>query len=355
MKYLWQSPNRDGTPCDWLESDRVVNVNTIDELYNCNGTTICVVTDNDLEQWSNFDRSKIDLCVFLSSESRNVFNVIERFSDSDIIIFGCYNGKDLYNPSFLYNLSTMYTGIKLPKVTYSNDILFNCLLGGVGPQRTYMYYKLMDAELIDKHVVTYRATPKEMLLGNHLSRDFISANTGLLSLVQENNLFKTKYGLLEKSTTELDDDFIRNQDELQGFYNHIPYCWYIPHKIYEHTNFGVCLETSTSNESIFITEKTIKYIAAGLPFISIGSSGLMSFLRQLGFKTFEDVLDQSYDEENNIKVKIDNVVELLRNLSFSESQWDKVKSICKHNQQHFFNTSWDKEIKDYLKKVISKL
>jgi hypothetical protein len=106
MKYLWQSPNRDGTPCDWLESDRVVNVNTIDELYNCNGTTICVVTDNDLEQWSNFDRSKIDLCVFLSSESRNVFNVIERFSDSDIIIFGT---RLLYISSKLSNESIIDT------------------------------------------------------------------------------------------------------------------------------------------------------------------------------------------------------------------------------------------------------
>ena len=59
------------------------------------------------------------------------------------------------------------------------------------------------------------------------------------------------------------------------------------------------LVTETETDFFFITEKTIKPIRAGIPFVMVGCQNYLKKLRQLGFKTFHPHIDESYDSEPN--------------------------------------------------------
>lgn len=48
---------------------------------------------------------------------------------------------------------------------------------------------------------------------------------------------------------------------------------------------------------MFITEKTYKAIAAKQMFIIVGPRGILRKLKEFGFKTFSDFIDESYDDE----------------------------------------------------------
>lgn len=66
-------------------------------------------------------------------------------------------------------------------------------------------------------------------------------------------------------------------------------------------NSNVELVTETETDMFFVTEKTIKPIQAGIPFVVVGSYQYMKKLRTLGFRTFADYIDEDYDNEKDVK------------------------------------------------------
>ena len=49
-------------------------------------------------------------------------------------------------------------------------------------------------------------------------------------------------------------------------------------------------------ERLFITEKSLKPMEHGLPFVMLGSPGTLAVLRALGFRSFAPAINESYDE-----------------------------------------------------------
>ena len=60
--------------------------------------------------------------------------------------------------------------------------------------------------------------------------------------------------------------------------------------------FHVVAETLIDSEVIFFTEKIYKPIVCGSPFFVLGNRGMISELRNMGFKTFDKWWDESYDD-----------------------------------------------------------
>ena len=52
------------------------------------------------------------------------------------------------------------------------------------------------------------------------------------------------------------------------------------------------------------SEKTFKNIAAGQPMLLLGVAGTLQTLRRCGFDTFDDVFDNSYDDEVDTSVRV---------------------------------------------------
>ena len=100
------------------------------------------------------------------------------------------------------------------------------------------------------------------------------------------------------------------------------------------------VETHINN--LFLTEKTFKPILNLQPFVIVGASGSLQLLHELGYKTFGDYIDESYDNiedpEQRLKQCL-HTVEQISRMSHSEHMVDQhdMRKILLHNQQHFLS------------------
>lgn len=111
---------------------------------------------------------------------------------------------------------------------------------------------------------------------------------------------------------------------------------------YDNTLFSIVGETSASSDYMFITEKTMKPIMNFHPFFVVGNPFTLKRLRELGFKTFSDVWDESYDNELDMKLRVGMIVEEVKklcdmNLSELQEYLQKIKNICIYNREHLVN------------------
>ncbi len=95
-----------------------------------------------------------------------------------------------------------------------------------------------------------------------------------------------------------------------------------------------------SYKSIFLTEKTIKPILNFQPFIIAGGMGTLKKLKEMGFKTFDKWWDESYDNEENDKKRLDKIIETVKYIdSFSNQKifdiYKEIIPILEHNYRTF--------------------
>lgn len=70
-----------------------------------------------------------------------------------------------------------------------------------------------------------------------------------------------------------------------------------------------------NRQDIMITEKTFKAIVSQKPFMMIAPSGSLALLKKEGFKSFDSLIDESYDDTDDLDEKHDLVVTQLNKLS----------------------------------------
>jgi len=90
----------------------------------------------------------------------------------------------------------------------------------------------------------------------------------------------------------------------------------------------------------WITEKTIKNLYIGKPFILMGGAGVLAKIRDLGFQTFSPWIDETYDTiENNylrfeaIKREIDRIAN--KSLDELTQMQQELRSIFEHNRENY--------------------
>jgi len=108
-------------------------------------------------------------------------------------------------------------------------------------------------------------------------------------------------------------------------------------QFYNETYLSVINETTYHEDVVFFSEKTFKAIAMGHPFILATASNSLPYLKELGYKTFHPMIDESYDtikDHGDRMLAIVDEVERICNLEESKLiEWlDCVEPICKHNQ-----------------------
>lgn len=80
------------------------------------------------------------------------------------------------------------------------------------------------------------------------------------------------------------------------------------------TYFSVVSETSSNDNWIFITEKTVRPMIYYHPFIMWGNPGTLEVLKRHGFKTFPEFFDESYDMIENESLRLDSIMENIKRL-----------------------------------------
>ena len=122
---------------------------------------------------------------------------------------------------------------------------------------------------------------------------------------------------------------------------------------YAESAVELVLETLFDDSRIHLTEKTLRPIACGRPFILAATPGSLQYLRNYGFQTFSNFIDESYDSIVNPLQRLNSIVtEMKRITSLSEHSkknlWTELYKISKQNQQLFFSDSWhDSIVQEY--------
>jgi len=111
---------------------------------------------------------------------------------------------------------------------------------------------------------------------------------------------------------------------------------------YERTFISIISETLMDEGTIFITEKTWKPIIVGHPFIMLGNKNNLKFLKDLGYKTFDKWIDESYDNIDDEYERRAAIVKELKKLSYYEVKdlkriREEMFEVCEYNQKHFYN------------------
>jgi hypothetical protein len=115
---------------------------------------------------------------------------------------------------------------------------------------------------------------------------------------------------------------------------------------YTDSYFNIVLEThfdADGSGGAFLTEKTFKPIKFAQPFVMVGAPGSLQALRDLGYRTFDSVIDPHYDtiQDNTLRwlAAKSVVAEIKQNPAqlFAACQQD-----VQHNQQLFLSSKYNR-------------
>jgi hypothetical protein len=120
------------------------------------------------------------------------------------------------------------------------------------------------------------------------------------------------------------------------------------HNYYRTSMIGVVTETYYGNDKFqgFITEKTWKCIAFKRPFIVISNAYFLKTLRSYGYKTFDGLIDESYDTELDVSKRLLKALnEIKRICEFNSDQIKEfitqANDIVEYNYNHLMTRQYD--------------
>ena len=98
-------------------------------------------------------------------------------------------------------------------------------------------------------------------------------------------------------------------------------------------------DIDNTNNSICLTEKTYKAMMLKLPFIIVGSQHSLKMLQYQGYKTFDNLWDESYDDVLGHEDRIDAITKLIKELRTRDLEKLVMNNldILEHNYRHFMN------------------
>jgi hypothetical protein len=118
---------------------------------------------------------------------------------------------------------------------------------------------------------------------------------------------------------------------------------------YAQTGMEIVLETLFDDSRWHLTEKALRPIACGKPFMLVATPGSLEYLRSYGFETFGDFIDESYDLETDPVARLTAVIqEMSRIAAMSPADkivlWNQLHKIAGRNQQRFFSAEWQSRV-----------
>ena len=111
---------------------------------------------------------------------------------------------------------------------------------------------------------------------------------------------------------------------------------YIEPAPYIDTYFSLVTETVFDYPYSFRTEKIWKPMAMAHPWIAVANAGYYRDIRNLGFKTFDHLIDESFDQIEDSQKRIERIAEVVTDLCGQnlDEFLASAQNICKYNQQH---------------------
>lgn len=125
---------------------------------------------------------------------------------------------------------------------------------------------------------------------------------------------------------------------------------------YRNSYFNVVTETFPAEPSFMLTEKVFKPLVNLQPLLVYGHPGTLKHLKTLGYESFPEVFDESYDNEEDSALRMKLIInEIDKACKKSLEEWDdiywSVLPKLKRNRENFLKNNF----KDRINKLIGEL
>ena len=217
---------------------------------------------------------------------------------------------------------------------YPKEFYFDALLGRPRIHRTFVYNSVNKSSLKDKFIMTYyRDAP------NHKK------------FFEEKFIWETGCERLPNTSIDGTHSEINYYGVVTGVSRIIPI------EIYNKTAYSIIAETSGENDITFFTEKTAKPLIAKRLFVVFSGYRFLELLQSLGFKTFSNVIDESYDQIYNDQERFAAAFEQVKKLCEMDQVEvaDKIKDAVEHNHKLIMETNWHHHMIAQVQKKIDEL
>jgi hypothetical protein len=275
----------------------------------------------------------IDKCNELGLDPHNM---VVRHTDFNTFdnVFPC---KFLYHPKQLLYAQTLLRDIE--SITPSK--YFGAFFGNIGSGiRLNLLEKMYNQDLLDYCIWT--AYNIDLSIIEHMSdefKDFLEQNTPRVYV--DTQCFNVNPQEIKEFEYTKETRYIRDTNGHDGF-------------MFQECAINVLVDTCAVNKNVrYTTLKVFKPIKYKKPFISTFGKDSLKYLRTLGFKTFNTVWDEIYDDYEPGDKQFDIMVKTLTNLVNTKSIQDifnETKQICEYNYQLLHDTDWnlwfEKQVRD---------
>ncbi len=231
----------------------------------------------------------------------------------------------LQDAADVYRHPTMQQYVDTLNPVQVKPMLFDILLGGSRPYRTMLHgWVEANYELSKQTIMTY--------YGGKSSRP---------SLIYEPDM------VIDNPITHTGEKcWFR---DIRTRFSVIP-----PVSIYQQTAYSIVTETSAQNNYAFFTEKIARVLFSKRLFIVFAGYKYLHHLRELGFRTFGNVINESYDlevtDERRWRMAFAQM-QVLANLDQAQVL-EKIHPILEHNAQLLMTTNWHQQMADNVNQVI---
>lgn len=201
-----------------------------------------------------------------------------------------------------------------------NDIkplIFDILLGCQRPNRDYVYHYINQNNLTDQVTMTYF---RRWDIDLRTTDQFIPEEAGLEYLTAPNGtVHQVRYHGHRMCLSQV-----------------------VPIDIYNQTAYTLVTETNGVNEFNFYTEKIVKPILAQRLFVVIAGRHYLRNLRAMGFRTFDGIIDESYDAVADPAERYRQAMQQVEWLCRQPQRpvLDSIMDITQHNYQLMVDTDW---------------
>lgn len=194
------------------------------------------------------------------------------------------------------------------KFDYPKPCVFTSTVGNVRPERDYFIKTLTEKIKYNNFILRYSG------------EDFGVTATNFDIIRFEKGQFDPYTTLLEK------------------YYHNVSQT--LPIDMYNQSYFNIVVETDINyTDNFFLTEKTIKALLTGMPFVVVSTPNHLKNLQRLGFTTYDQLWEENYDSIVDYKDRIDNIIELCNKLE--KFDWESNKqllyTIQLKNRNNFLN------------------
>jgi len=261
--------------------------------------------------------------------SDNVYYVVPGFLNT-------YNPNQfIFLPNFFIEMKHFYLNnlsSVLTKLTpYSiKPYYFDALLGTKKTHRDLIYNSIVNFNLQDKILLNYTGTRNNYLVKNE---DYF-----------------WEPGTSDNETVSYSGHYVKFHDISMPASSVLPV-----HSVYNKSCYSIVAETAYEPGSpVFFTEKIVKPILARRLFVVFSTKNYLKKLQEIGFRTFDNVIDETYDSIDNDQERWSAAFEQIVYLCSQDQQFiiEKISNIVDHNYRVLAETNWRQQAETKLFNLI---